>query len=822
MCDRSFVVRQVDSKPSIFAGRLLGQPSKRLEDQALVTGRARFTDDLPVRRDTLYAAILRSPYPHADIEEINFSQALTLEGVIDVVTGKLVKENSRPFIAGVKADMEHYSLAIDKVRYVGEPVAVVVAKDRYIAEDALDEIVVRYRPRPHEIDPKAAAGDLAPILHQGMSSNVVSEREFSYGAPEKAFREAEHHIEVNVRYPRSTCTPIECFVVVAEYDQSENSYDVLANFQGPFTLHPVMALALDVPANQLRLRTPPHSGGSFGVKQAIFPYIVLMGVVSRIVGRPVKWVEDRLEHLVGASAATGRQSIVKAAVSSDGKVLALDFDQLEDCGAYLRAPEPASLYRMHGNLTGAYQVAHLAVRNRVVLTNTVPSGLNRGFGGPQLYFALETLLDKIARRLDLDPIEIRRRNFVAKDSFPYLCAAGALLDSGDYEKVVDAALKKGGMQALLHRKMQALSMGKLYGIGCAAVVEPSVSNMGYITAVLRPEERERAGPKNGAITAVSISLDPLGSITVVIDSVPQGQGHRTSICQVVAEVFGVNLEDVSVSWAFDTALTNWSIASGNYSSRFGPAVAGTAHIAATRLRKKLAKLAGEQLNAPEDGLIFMDGKIFSRSNPDNFVSFRRTAGVSHWSPGLLSDEVGATITETAYWTPPQLTPPDIEDRINGSLAYGFIFDFCGVEVDRKTYRVRIDQYVTSHDAGRIINPELVNGQIRGGFCHGVGMALFENFNYSEDGQLLAGTFTDYLVPTACEVPDPIIVHTETPSPYTPLGAKGVGEGNSMSTPVCIANAVSDAIGVEGLQLPLTPNKIESSVRTSSISFSRGD
>lgn len=801
----------MNSKPSKFAGQYVGQPITRLEDRALVTGRATFTDDIPVRQDTLYAAILRSPYPHADIERIDVSRALTLEGVSHVVTGEQVKQYSRPFIAGVRGQMEHYSLAVDRVRYVGEPVAVAIAKNRYIAEDALEEIYISYRQRPHVVDLDTSLGDAAPILHPGISSNLVSDRSFSYGDPIRVFREAEHCISIKVRYPRSTCTPIECFVVVAEYDQSENSFDVLANFQGPFTLHAVMSLALDVPANKLRLRTPPHSGGSFGVKQAVFPYVVLMGVASRIAGKPVKWVEDRLEHLVGANAATGRQTIIRAAVESNGEILALDFDQLEDCGGYLRAPEPASLYRMHGNLSGAYKVAHLKVRNRVALTNTVPSGLNRGFGGPQLYFALERLVDRIARRLQLNPIEVRRQNFVPKENFPHRCPAGAVLDSGDYQLVVDRALEEGGMKDLILRKAEARSNGRLYGIGCSAVVEPSVSNMGYITAVLSPEERERAGPKNGAITAVSISLDPLGSVSVVIDSVPQGQGHRTAISQVVAEVFGVAPRDVRVSSAFDSALTNWSIASGNYSSRFGPAVAGTAHIAASRLRDRLAKRAAAQLNVVENTIVFGNGKIYSSSNPENFLAFRRVASAGHWSPGSLAEEVGPTITETAYWTPPQLTPPSADDRINGSLAYGFIFDFCGVEVDRATCRVRIDRYVTSHDAGRIINPLLVDGQIRGGFCHGVGMALFEKFNYSEEGQLISGTLADYHIPTACEIPDPIIVHSETPSPFTPLGAKGVGEGNSMSTPVCIANAVADALGAEDLQLPLTPDSLASCI-----------
>ncbi|HIM72741.1 MAG TPA: xanthine dehydrogenase family protein molybdopterin-binding subunit, partial [Alphaproteobacteria bacterium] len=343
-------------------------------------------------------------------------------------------------------------------------------------------------------------------------------------------------------------------------------------------------------------------------------------------------------------------------------------------------------------------------------------------------------------------------------------------------------------------------------------VESSMSNMGYITTVLNAEERARAGPKNGALTIVTVALDPLGSVSVTIDSLPQGQGHRTAISQVMAEVFGIFPEEVTVESGFDSAVAGWSIAAGSYSSRFGPAVAGTAYLAATRLRDRLARLASQHLNVDMEELEFADGKICARDNPANSVPFRRIAGSSHWSPGTLPEGLEPVVRETATWTPPELTSPDSSDRINGAAAYGFIFDFCGIEIDKATHRVRIDHYVTMHDAGRTINPALLDGQIRGAFAHGIGAALLEKFRYDEDGQFLSGTFADYLVPTACEVPDPIILHTESPSPFTPLGTKGAGEGQSMSTPVCIANAVADALGVDDIELPLTPDRVAALMR----------
>ena len=795
------------SKAVPLWGRFLGQAIERVEDAALLTGRGRFGDDLPVRTDTLHAAFLRSPHAHAELGAIEVSGALAMKGVEAVVTGDYAKAHTKPFIAGVKQPMEHYCIAVDRVRYVGEPVAIVVAQDRYVAEDALEKIHVTYQPLSAVVDPEKSITPEAPVLHEAVGSNLVSDRTFVYGAPDEAFLNSDQQIGVTVRYPRNSCTPIECFVVVAEYDPAMDGYDVLANFQGPFTLHSVMALALGVPANRLRLRTPPDSGGSFGVKQAVFPYVVAMALASRLVCRPVKWVEDRLEHLLAANAATGRVTRIEAAVNNEGEVTAFDIDQLEDCGAYLRAPEPASLYRMHGNLTGAYKLRHVRVRNRVALTNTVPSGLNRGFGGPQLYFAIERLMDRIAARLHIDPIELRRRNLVLAEQFPYRCPAGALLVSGDYRRSVDLAVTDGKWQELLCRRNQARAEGRLYGIGCAAVVESSMSNMGYITTVLNAEERARAGPKNGALTIVTVALDPLGSVSVTIDSLPQGQGHRTAISQVMAEVFGIFPEEVTVESGFDSAVAGWSIAAGSYSSRFGPAVAGTAYLAATRLRDRLARLASQHLNVDMEELEFADGKICARDNPANSVPFRRIAGSSHWSPGTLPEGLEPVVRETATWTPPELTSPDSSDRINGAAAYGFIFDFCGIEIDKATHRVRIDHYVTMHDAGRTINPALLDGQIRGAFAHGIGAALLEKFRYDEDGQFLSGTFADYLVPTACEVPDPIILHTESPSPFTPLGTKGAGEGQSMSTPVCIANAVADALGVDDIELPLTPDRV---------------
>jgi len=784
---------------------LVGKPVRRIEDRALLMGRGRFADDLPEKPRTLHAHIVRSPHAHARIARIDARAALATEGVHVIVTGADVKKLTDPFLVAVKAPIQQWSLAVERVRYVGEPVAVVLATDRYRAEDAGERLVVEYERLPAVVDAQAALAPGAPLVHPDAGANVLSERRFTYGDPTRAFAACDARVKIGVRYPRNSFTPIECFVVSAEYEPASGGYDATANFQGPFSLHPVMARALRVPGSRLRLRTPADSGGSFGAKLAVFPYIVLMCAAARIAGRPVKWVEDRLEHLQAASCGPVRIATAEAAVTREGRVLALRFDNIEDYGAYLRAPMPGPLYRMHGASTGAYDVTNVEIVNRVVLTNTMPAGLIRGFGGPQHYLALERLMQRIAVELALDPLEVIRKNLVR--SFPYHAAAGALYDSGDYARAVEVAADDGRLAALVRRRDEARREGRAYGIGFAAVVEPALSNMGYLSTLLTAEARERAGPKNGALALATVAIDPLGAVSVTADVPSQGQSHATALAQIVGDALGLEAEAVRVDLEIDTAKDAWSIATGTYSSRFAPGTAVAAHQAATRLRAQLAAVAAKQLNVRPAEVEFAHGKLFGRGNPDNALSFARVAGTAHWSPALLPEGVPLTLRETGAWSPPELEAPTPDDRINTSLTYGFVFDFCGVEIDRATGAVRVERYVSMHDAGRILNPMLAEGQIRGAFVQGLAAALYEEFLYDEEGAFLSGTFADYLVPTVAEVPSLEILHIHSPSPLTPLGAKGLAEGNCMSVPVCIANAIADALGIEDVPLPATPRRL---------------
>jgi 2-furoyl-CoA dehydrogenase large subunit len=753
----------------------VGRSLPRLEDEALLRGEGRFIDDLDPVANARHAAVLRSSYAHARLTRLDATAALELPGVTGVLTGADVVELSRPFPAGIESPVAYHAAAHELVRYVGEPIAVVVARDRYLAEDALELLEVEYEPLVPVLDAEAAVETDA----------CVSDRTFRYGDVEAALARADLVVRERFRFPRWSCTPVECYGVVCDWNAAEGSLTAWANFQGPFTLHSVAASALGLPGSKLRLITPRDSGGSFGIKSAVFAYLVLMGLASRKLGVPVRWIEDRLEHLAASSSASGRVTGVEAGFTSNGELVALRYDAIEDVGAYVRAPEPATLYRMHGSLSGAYRVRDVAARNRVVLTNTMPSGLNRGFGGPQLYLALERTMTIAANRLGLDPAELRRRNLVPANAFPYRTPSGALYDSGDYAGCLDDALELARYTERRREVEAARGAGRLVGVGIACVVEPSISNMGYVT-LAEPAET-RGLPKSGNAEGCAIVVSALGGITVQTATTPQGQGHRTVVAQVVADALHVDPSDVDVVTEVDTSTSPWTIASGNYSSRFSGVAVGAVAAAAEQLAAKIATIRAHL--------------------GDESASLRRIAGAAHWNPESLPPGMEPGLAATAYYAAPNLLPPGQGDQVASSASHGFVADVAVVEVDRDTGEVAVLDYVTVHDAGRLLNPLLAEGQVRGGLAHGAAAALFERHVYDPDGNLLTGSFMDYLAPTAPDLPSPRIGHRESPSPFLPLGAKGLGEGTTMSVPAAVANAVANALGRDDVQPPFTPGRV---------------
>ena len=787
--------------------RWVGTAVPRKEDEALLTGRARFIDDMEPVPGLRHAALLRSPHPHAEIRAIDVSRAAACPGVYGVLTGADIAAATRPIPSAVRVPIDYYPIAVDKVRYAGEPVALVAAEDRYVAEDALELIEVEYRPLPPVIDLKAAIGEDSALLHEAVGSNVVHHRSFRYGDPETAFAEADRVVRLDWTFPRYSSTPMETYGAIAQFEPAPDRYTIWSNFQGPFILHALMCGALGVPGNRLRLITSPQSGGSFGIKQGMYPYMVLLAAASRLLDMPLKWVEDRLEHLVGSSAASNREDAVEAAFRSDGTLTGLKFHNLVDVGAYIRAPEPASVYRMHSASNGAYGVRNIFVDNRLVVTNRLPIGLNRGYGGPQFFFALERAMDAGARALGIDIAEIRRRNFIPSDAFPYRAPAGALYDAGDYEAGLDKALELAGYEDLRAERDRAKAEGRLFGLGLATAVEPSGSNMAYVTLAQTPEERARAGGRSGGLGTCTIAIDPSGSVTVKTVSTPAGQGHATVAAQVVADGLGLTPDDIDVVTEVDTLTSAWSLASGNYANRFSSVVIDAVGEAARLVAEKIRTIAAEDLEVAAEDIELVDGTARVVGVPEKSLSFRRVAAKTHWHPAGLPKGMAPGIFETAIVSPPGLGPPDEQDRVASAVTFGFICDLAAIEIDPATGRIEVRKYVSVHDVGKVLNPLIVEGQIIGGFAHGIAGALLEEMVYDAEGNPLSGSFADYLCITAPEMPKLTVGHVDTPSPHTALGAKGMGDGCSMLAPTAIANAVADALGREDVEPPFTLNKV---------------
>ena len=789
----------------------IGQSIPRHEDARLLTGRGTFVDDLQIP-NVHHAAILRSPHAHARIARVDLREALALAGVVGGLTGRDVAERTKPFSVVATSPMRYYCMATDKARYVGEPVAAIVARDRYIAEDALDLIEVDYEPLQAVVDPERALEPDAPRLHDEVPGNLACHRLLSYGDVDAAFAEADQVIRERLSFPRYTSMPLETFAVVGRYDPFGKALTIWSNFMGPFIMHPITARALGVPENKLRFIVPPDIGGSFGIKTSIYPYLTLIGLLSMRVDVPVKWIEDRREHLLASSCQTDRVSYREVAVKQDGTILGVRTKVVDNVGAYLRTPEPATTFRSIGNIVGPYRVKNFQLDAHVVVTNKCPTGPNRGYGCQHYYFEQERLMDKVAATLDLDPAEVRRRNFIQADEFPYTTPSGGIYDSGDYPKAFEMALEIFGYEALRVRQAEARGAGRLFGIGMATGVDPSVSNMGYLTVALDPEVRRHPDylPKSGAAETATVKIDPLGQVTVFLTTTPQGQGHETTLAQVAAEELGLSPEQIAVIDECDTAKNIWSISSGTYSSRFASVGTSAVALAARGMREKIRRIAAHLLVVPMDEVRFDDGKFHAAgTSKKKSIKLSHVAGTAHWNPRGLPEGMAAGLQVTETFSFPQAHAPDHDDRVNSSNTYGFMADIMAVEVDPDTGHVEILKYASVHDAGTIINPKIVEGQIYGGAMHGIAGALHEQLVYDDDGQCLTATLVDYECPFSTEAPTIDIGHLESPSPLTLLGSKGAGESSSETAPACVASAVADALaplGVEVTELPLTPNR----------------
>ena len=787
---------------------MLVRSARRKEDVRLLRGRGRFVADR-IEAGTLAAAIVRSPHAHASIRSIDVEGARSHDGIRAVLTSAdlLGLLDSLPSV--VDSAPPYLPIAGEKVRFVGEPVAIVVGKNRYLAEDAASLVEVDYEALPAAVEPLADLEPGAPLVHDGNPGNIAWHRRYAYGDVEGDFAGADRVVSRAFRFPSFSSIPLETYGIVAEYDEEHSEYVAYCNFQGPFSLHAVLARGLRVSADQVRIVAPSDSGGSFGSKAMLYPYVALLCAVARATGRRVSWIEDRREHLLASSRGSDRASRFEAAVTSDGMLLSLRASIADNVGAYLRAPEPASVVRLLSDFQGAYRLRSLEVDAKCVLTNTAPTGLNRGYGGPQHYFCLERLIDEIAAELGLDPAAVRLKNLVAASEMPFTTVSGGRYDSGDFGAVLDRALGLARYDDLRQRQEELRADGKLFGIGIAAVIQGSTSNMGYVSVAETGAARAAPGhlAKSGNQETARMTMDSTGRVTVAIATLSQGQGHETVAAKVVSDVLCVPYEQVRVENRFDSASSVWSVSSGSYSSRFAAMGATAVLLAAQRLKAKLARVAGCLLEASEDDLELTAEGFVVRGSPARSVSLRRVTGAAHWNPGSLPADVETGFEASATFRFPELEPPDPADRVNASGQYAFMVDVAVVQIDPDTGGIAICEYVSVHDAGTILDPAIVEGQRRGGLAHGLGGALFEHVEYSSDGVPLAQTLYHYTCPSAADMPALTLGEIETASPLTPLGAKGCGDGSVAPAPVAIANAAADALRPLGIAvdaLPLEP------------------
>lgn len=797
------------------ARRWIGKSMKRVEDPRLLAGKGKYLDDVVLPR-MAHAALLRSPHAHARIKSIDTSKASALPGVIAVVTGAEFLKTTGPTVTFASPPVVQHAIAVDRVRHVGEAVVAVVAEDRYIAEDALELIDVEYEELPVVTDMEGqenARGDA--VLHpERGESNVAMDRTFTFGPVDDDFARADRVIRRRLRWGRSGPQPLETAGAVADYDEGTGKFTVHCNTSMYTYVGWLCAVSLNVPATQLNI-VPTLAGGSFGSKLFLHRVIVLAAGLSRIAGVPVKYVEDRLDNMSNGDAhGCDRLYDAELAVANDGTMLGLRYRVWDDYGAYLQFG-----YGTHGNafsqVVGPYRINSVQARITAVLSNKCQQGAYRGFGSEVTNFVLERMADAAAKELGMDAVELRRRNLIRPDEFPYVIPSGNVYDIGNYQAVLDEALKMFDLEGWRRKQAEARREGRYIGVGLVTCQERSVFSSTEFWSLNPPDQP--GFPLTSSPEAVAIRIDPTGKVFVQLNAPFWGNSPETVVTQVVAEALTVEPSDVSVGYVDTDAGFNGT---GPGGSRYTVMVTGAVVKGVRSLREKLYRLAAHMMECGVDNLELRNGKIGVKGVPDMEKSIAEVALNAHYFRLNFPDEVGfdSGLETTAVYDHPLTTMPAADRRHLGIFypIMGHMVHAAAVEVEPSTGKVKILDYVAVHDCGTVVNPMTLAGHVRGGTAQGIGTALYENFRYDEGGQLLCGSFADYHIPTAHEVPAHIRVgHVETPSPYTEYGIKGGGEGGRMAAPPLMVQAIEDALkdfGVELSEVPLTPRRLREIVR----------
>jgi aerobic carbon-monoxide dehydrogenase large subunit len=772
------------------AGPWVGRSLKRREDRRLLTGEGQFVADLVLPR-MLHAVLVRSPHAHARIRGVGLAAAKAAPGVVEALNGADLLQLLPPVPEGQIAlppkwmtivqhkflNPQEPLLAHDKARHVGEALAIVVAETRDQAEDAAELVTLDLEELPAVVDPEAALRAGSPVVHDRFDTNLIGEFSVGRGDAAAAMARAPHRLKRRFHHHRYAAVPMETRGVVADYDRRTGSLTIWSSTQVVHWVRREAAALLGLPEARVRC-IAPDVGGGFGGKGHVYPEDLLMTFLARRLGRPVRWIEGRSEHLMSATHSRDQLHDLEIGFDGDGRILALIDDYIVDCGAWNPIGSGVA-YNTAVHLTGPYKIANYAASGRIAVTNKVPNAPYRGAGRPEACFAMERTMDLIARTLGLEPAEVRRRNMIAAAEMPYSVGMPyrdgepIVYDSGDYPGALEQALAAvGGVATFRARQQAARREGRHLGLGIGFYIE---------------------GTGVGPFESAFVRIDPTGKIFVTGGACPQGQGMETIFAQIAADLWQVKPDDVVVSLA-DTATI--AIGFGTMASRSTVTLSGAIYHASERLRDKVFAIAANILECAPADLELRDGGVGIAGVPGSTLSLSRIAraAMPSWT-NERPPEVDAGLEETYYWQPPTVT-------------WSYAVHAAIVEVDPETGRVRIDDYAVAHDCGNVVNPMLVEGQIMGGAVQGLGGILCEAIRYDAKGQLLSGSFMDYAMPTAGDAPAIKIVHLHSPSPLNPLGVKGVGEGGAVAPPAAIANAVCDALAALGLEINATPVRPE--------------
>jgi carbon-monoxide dehydrogenase large subunit len=757
---------------------LVGKRIRRREDPRLITGTATYVDDIQMP-GMHHACILRSPHAAALIKSVSTKKALDHPGVVAVFTG-IDTADVGPVPCGASLPglrvPHHDILARDRVYFVGHPVAVVVATDRYIARDAVDLVEVEYEPLPAVADPEKALAEGAPAVHPEWPDNIAFTFHQEGGDVDKAFAEAEVVVKQRITSQRLIPTAMETRGVVADWRSGDKNLTIYSSTQIPHLMRTLVAQMLGLPENRLRVITP-EVGGGFGSKLNVYAEEALMGFVAMKIGKPVKWIESRRENFLCTTHGRGHVDYFEMAAKKDGTILGLKLKLIQDLGAYHQLLTPAIPTLSVLMMPGLYKFQNIRADIIGAFTNCAATDAYRGAGRPEATHGIERMVDVLAAELKMDRAEIRFKNFVSQDAFPYRTATGLDYDSGNYAEPLKKALEIVGYDKLLAEQAEARKQGRLMGIG--------ISTYGEICAI-GPSPATPAGGWESA----TVKIEPSGKVTVMTGCSPHGQGEETTFAQIAADELGVDIDDVLVVHG-DTAIVQYGI--GTFGSR-GTAIGGTAmYFALQDLKKKIQKFGAMLMNSED---VSFSGGVCIDNKTGKTMGLAEIAGASYRALKLPPNTEPGMVA-THFWEPPNFTFP-------------FGAHIVISEVDRETGQIQIKRYVAVDDCGKIINPMIVDGQVHGGVAQGLGQALWEEAVYDENGQLVSGELMDYAIPKATMLPWIESGHTETPSPVNPLGVKGVGEAGTIGCSPAVVNSVVDALsplGVRHIDMPLGPEKI---------------